>query len=337
MDASVATSVDRPPRARAKARPWAGRLRALVPLGVLILLCLAISFQAPRFLTWGNAIRVGVVGAVPMVLACGMTFVIILGSIDLSAEGTVAVAAVVFSLLVANPLTSFDLGLWAVPVPILIGAVVGLINGLVHVRLKIPSMIASLGVGFTGIGVATLILQGETLRISDGSVRAMALYRGVLGIPLAIWLAVAATAVAWMVQEYTRLGRWAYVLGGGEDIARLSGVPTGRVRVGIFALAGAFFGLGGALCVAQFGQSQALIAQGYLFSVITSVVVGGTALTGGEGGILNTVVGVLLVTVLGNGMILVGVPSYVQMGVQGVLIIVAVALSTDRSRVRMVK
>lgn len=313
-----------------------GRLRPFVPVAVLLLLCIGIAIIAPNFLTRGNFVRLGISAAIPMVLACGMTFVILLGSIDLSTEGIVAVSAVALSLLVKNLVNDDDFGLWALPFPILLGALLGCVNGAVHVRLRIPSMIASLGVGFACIGIATVILGGITVRINDPLIRDIALTR-VFGIPLSVWTALTCILIAWLIQTYTRLGRWAYVLGGGEDIAKLSGIPVGRVRVAVYTLAGFFYGIGGILCVAQFGQSQALIAQGYLFSVITAVVVGGTALTGGEGGILNTVIGVLLVTVLGNGMILVGVPPYAQVGVQGVLIIVAVALSTDRSRVRMVK
>jgi ribose transport system permease protein len=320
---------------RSRATDW----RAFAPLAVLVLICLAISAMAPNFLTISNVIRIGTAASIPMILACGMTFIILMGSIDLSTEGTVAVTATLLSLLVANVATiapQFDLGLWAVPVAVAFGAVIGLVNGAIHVKLRIPSLIASLGVGFAGIGLATLVLGGVTVRISDNTIRAMALYR-IANIPLAIFVALGAVLIALFVQAYTRLGRWAYVLGGGEDIARLSGVPIERVRMGLFTLAGAFYGLGGALAVAQYGQGQALIAQGYLFTVITSVVVGGTALTGGVGGILNSVVGVLLVTVLGNGMVLIGVPPYGQQGVQGLLIIVAVALSLDRTRAKIVK
>ena len=310
--------------------------RDFAPLGVLILLCLAITAVAPAFLTINNLIRIGTSASIPMILACGMTFVILLGSIDLSVEGNVAVTAVVLSLLVSNLVNDNNYSLAAVPLVVLIGAAIGFINGMIHVKLRIPSLISSLGAGFAGIGVATVLLGGQTVRISDPLIRDMSLYR-IGNLPLGIVIAAAAVLVALFVQNYTRLGRWSYVLGGGEDIAKLSGVPVNRVRIGIYTLAGAFFGLGGTLAVAQYGQGQALIGQGYLFTTITSVVVGGTALTGGVGGILNSVVGVLLVTVLGNGMVLVGVAPQTQQGVQGLLIIVAVALSLDRARVKSAK
>ena len=147
--------------------------------------------------------------------------------------------------------------------------------------------------------------------------------------------------LAWLIaiyiQNYTRLGRWAFVLGGGEDIAKLSGVPIGRVRVMLFALAGAFFGLGGSVLAAQLGLGQIQITTGYLFTTITAVVVGGTPLTGGVGGVANSIVGVFIIAVLANGMVLMGVPTAAQLGVQGILTIAAVAMSLDRRKLVSVK
>lgn len=336
MSAPTGLAGPAPVAARGPRRIAGVTLRGLVPLGVLVLLCAVISIVAPEFSTPGNLRRLLSAAAIPMVLACGMTFVILLGSIDLSVEGVIAVGAVILSLLVANDVNQNDFGPAAVPLAILAGTALGFVNGLIHVRLRIPSLIASLGVGFAGIGLATLILGGSAVPVTDPLVQSIAFHR-VLGLPGIVWIAAASVVVAWLVQEYTRLGRWAYALGGGEDICRLSGIPIGRVRVAVFTLAGTFYGLGGVLCVAQFGEGQALIGQGFLFTVITAVVVGGSSLAGGVGGILNSVIGVLVVTVLGNGMVLMGVHPEYQQGVQGVLIIAAIALSLDRARTRFVK
>ena len=336
MSAPTTVAGPAPTSARGSRRAAGVQLRGLVPFGVLILLCAIISVMAPEFSSLGNLRRLLSGAAIPMVLACGMTFVILLGSIDLSVEGVIAVGAVILSLLVANGVNQNDFGLAAVPLAILAGAALGLVNGLIHVYLRIPSLIASLGVGFAGIGVATLILGGSAVPVTDPLVQSIAFQR-LLGLPGIVWIAAAAVGIAWLIQEYTRLGRWTYALGGGEDICRLSGIPIGRVRVGVFTLAGTFYGLAGALCVAQFGEGQALIGQGFLFTVITAVVVGGTSLAGGVGGILNSVIGVLVVTVLSNGMVLMGVPPEYQQGVQGLLIIAAIALSLDRKRTRFVK
>jgi ribose transport system permease protein len=266
----------------------------------------------------------------------GMTFVILMGSIDLSVEGIVALTAVVASLLVANDVTHYSIGLAAVPVAVLVGGAMGLLNGLVHVKLKTPSFMTTLGMGFAGLGVATAILGGLTVRISDPAFRYLSLGR-VLGVPMAVWIATAAFLLAWTLQQRTRIGRWVYAIGTDELTARHAGIPVERTRIMVFAIAGLFFGLGGVLAAAQFGQGHALIAQGRLFTTITAVVVGGTALSGGVGSVVNSIIGVFIVVVLANGMVLMGIEPYVQQGVQGLLIIAAVSLALDRSRLAVVK
>ena len=317
-------------------RDWRARLRPWAPLLVLVALCIVIGAIAPAFLSIANLVRILNAAAIPLIVALGATFIILMGSVDLSLEGVVAIGAVATSLLVANATNSNDFGLLAVPVVILIGGLFGLLNGVIHVGLQIPSFMTTLGMGFVGIGIATVLLTGERVRITDPLIRDLALGR-VLGIPGAVWISLLATLIAWVIQERTRLGRWIYAVGGGEDILRLTTVPVRSVRILAFTLAGLFYGLGGVMSAAQLGQGHALMGQGRLFTAITAVVVGGTSLAGGLGGVQNTLIGVLVVVGLANGMVLMGVPPYVQTGVQGLLIIAAVALSLDRSRIRIVK
>ncbi len=194
----------------------------------------------------------------------------------------------------------------------------------------------TLGTWFVVAGIANAALGGIAVRINDPLVRGLALQRA-LGFPWGVWVALAALTVAWFIQDHTRLGRYMYALGGGEELASLSGIPTARVRILTFTLAGVFYALGGVLSGAQLGLGNAQVGQGRLFTAITAVVVGGTALSGGEGGVLQTLVGVLIVTVLANGMVLMGISPSIQTAVQGLMIIVAVALSIDRKRLRIVK
>jgi ribose transport system permease protein len=313
-----------------------GHWRRWAPLVVLLALCLFISLFNGNFLTLSNLVRLLNSAAIPLVLSIGATFIILMGSIDLSVEGVVALTAVMVSLLVANDITSNAIGLWAVPLAVAAGGLMGLLNGLLHVKLKTPSFMTTLGVGFAGVGVAMAILGGDTVRISDQTFRFLSLGR-VLGIPMAVWIAGVALSVAYVIQERTRLGRWLYAIGTDELTARHAGIPIERTRITIFAVAGLFYGLGGVLAAAQFGQGHALISQGRLFTTITAVVVGGTALSGGVGSVINSLVGVLIVVVLNNGMVLIGIEPYVQQGVQGLLIIAAVSLALDRSRLDVVK
>ncbi len=312
------------------------RLRAYAPLLVLIALCVLIAIANPNFIEPRNLIRVANSAAVPLTLALGLTFIILLGSIDLSIEGTLSVAAMVLVLLAANDSNGNDYGWLAVAAAIAAATLMGLLNGLLQTFLRIPSFMATLGMWFIGLGFAVFMLGGSAVRLTDASIRGLALTR-FLDLPLAVWVAAGAFIIAVVVQSYTRLGRHIMAVGGGEDVAELSGIHLRRVRIAAFALAGFFFGIAGVLAAAQLGQSNATIGDGRLFAAVTAVVVGGTALTGGEGGVWNTLVGVLIVTVLANGMILLGVSPYIQQTVQGLMIIVAVALSLDRIRLKIIK
>jgi ribose transport system permease protein len=318
----------------ARARRW--RAASLAPLIVLVLLCIIIAGINPNFLTFGNLVRISVSAMIPLVLGIGATFIILMGSIDLSVEGVLTLGAVLTSMLVLNGANSNDLGILAVMIVLVVGAGVGFINGVIHVRLKVPSFMTTLGTWFIGVGAANALLGGMAVRINDPWIRGLAMER-FLGFPWGVWIALFCLAAAMVIQNYTRLGRYIYALGGGEELASLSGISVARVRIATFTLAGVFYAVGGILASAQLGLGNAQIGNGRLFTTITAVVVGGTSLSGGQGSVLQTLVGVLIVVVLSNGMVLMGVPPSVQIGVQGLMIIAAVALSMDRKRMRIVK
>lgn len=316
-------------RLRKRIGPWA-------PVLVLVLLCVAIGLANDRFFSFGNMSRIADAASIPLVLGLGITFVIVMGSIDLSIEGVLAFGAVILSQLVLNGANANDYGLLGVLAVLCIGAGMGFVNGVIHVGLRIPSFMATLGMWFVGIGIGNAILGGIQIRVNDEVIRALALER-LFGFKYQVWVALAALGVAYVIQRYTRLGRHIFAIGGGEDLAELSGIRVKRVRIITFTIAGVFYGLGGVMAVAQQGSAFALIGNDRLFTTVTAVVVGGTALMGGYGGVLNTLVGALIVVVLANGMVLMGISPYVQQIVQGLLIIVAVSLSVDRIRARIVK
>jgi ribose transport system permease protein len=302
---------------------------------VLVLLCLIIAAINHNFLTFGNFARMSQGAAIPLVLGLGETFIILMGSIDLSVEGILTLSAVILSMTVLNGMNDNNLGVLAVLAVVAVGAAVGFANGVVHVRLKVPSFMATLGSWFIGVGIANAMLGGMAVRINDPLIRGLAIQRA-LGFPWGVWLALACLAAAFVIQNHTRLGRHIYALGGGEELAALSGISVSQVRIVTFTLSGMFYAIGGVLAAAQLGLGNAQIGNGRLFTTVTAVVVGGTSLSGGEGGVLQTFVGVLIVSVLSNGMVLMGVPPSVQIGLQGLMIIGAVALSIDR-KARVVK
>jgi ribose transport system permease protein len=139
------------------------------------------------------------------------------------------------------------------------------------------------------------------------------------------------------IERYTRLGRYIFAIGGAEDRAKLVGIPITRYKVLAFTVAGLFIGIGGVLNASRNGAGLASAGIGQTFAAITAVAVGGTALTGGNGGVLQTLVGAIIVTVISNGMVLAGVNSLVQMAVQGFIITVAVLLTLDRSKLPFIK
>ena len=308
----------------------------VAPILVLILLCVLIGILNHNFFSIRNFIRIANGASIPLILGIGVTFVIIMGSIDLSIEGIVAFSAVTLSLVVLNGNNENDLGYYGVIIIILIGGILGCINGMVHVYLRIPSFMVTLGVWFIGVGIANAILGGITVRITDKSVRALALER-LLNIPIAVWVSIAALIIAYIIQRFTALGRHIYAIGGGEDLVKLSGINVNISRIYVFTIAGMFYSLGGVIAAAQQGAGFALIGQGRLFTTITAVVVGGTALWGGKGGVIHTLIGVWIVMVLSNGMILLGISPYIQQVVHGIMIIIAVALSVKKSKLEIVK
>ena len=308
------------------------------PLLVLLALIVFFTILEPRFFSIRNFARIFIAASPSLMVAIGVTFVIIMGSIDLSMEGTISVCAVSFAfcfMALGGTLASWSAWL-ALPFALLIGALMGGLNGFIHVKLKIPSFMASLAMGFVGTGFAMVMTGGDRIRIEDELFRSLLTER-IFNFPLMVYVAGLFLIIAWVIQSYTTLGRNFYAVGGGEDLALASGVNVNRVRIMGFMLAGIFFAVGALLAVGRIGIAETATGNNFMFLSITAVVVGGTALWGGIGGVWNTLVGVLIVFVIGNGMVVIGLPGYAQDGVLGLLVILAVILSTDRKVISFVK
>ncbi|GAA4736077.1 ABC transporter permease [Isoptericola chiayiensis] len=303
------------------------------PLIALVVIVGIFAALSPGFRTLSNAQNIMDAAAVLAVVTCGVTFVLMMGSIDLSTPGIMGASAITVALLVANNRNDNELGLLGVALAILVAAGLGCLSGLALVLLKVPSFMTTLGVSAVGLGVATLLFAGVQPNISDGTLSGWAVDR-FLGLSTLTWIAVACVLVGWMVQRYTRLGRYAFAIGGAEEVLALSGVNVKPYKVAVFTMAGAFYGLGGVMVTSQLGAGLVQAGRGYDFSAITAAVVGGTLLAGGRGGVLHSTVGVLLVTVLTNGLVLVGVSPYWQGGVQGLIVVAAVAAAVIPQRRR---
>ena len=311
-------------------------IRKWAPLLVLVAVCIGFGVVNPNFLSLRNFARIGVLAAPALLVAIGVTFIIIMGSIDLSMEGVVTFCAVIFATIFKALGGTMFQGWLGIPAALLVGVVAGLITGFAHVKLRIPSFMASLSMGFVAAGAVVILTGGYRITVDYPTFRSLLTVR-FLEMPLMVYFGLFMVAVAWFIERHTVIGRNIYAIGGGEDLAKASGLNTERVRIIGFAIAGIFYALGSLLAVARVGIADGQSGSNLMFTSITAVVVGGTSLMGGSGGVLNTLVGVLIVSAIMNGMVVVGLPSYIQSGVLGVMVIVAVALSINRKTISLVK
>jgi len=306
------------------------------PLLILVALVALVTLINPRFLSPINMGNLARQSSILIIIALGETFIIVMGSIDLSIEGVMALTSVVIGLLAENYFNSNDLGLLAVLIAVAAGTLMGFGTGIFHAKLRIPSFMASLGMMYIGLGLATWLSNGMNLPLLDPMLLSWA--RGNTGpIPNLTFFGLGMFLFAFFLERFTRFGRYIFAIGGAEDRAKLAGIPISRYKILAFTLAGFFFGVGGVLNSARIGAGTSTAGLNYLFAAITAVVVGGTALTGGTGGVVQTFVGALIVIVISNGMVLAGVHSYVQLAVQGVIITIAVILTLDRSKLPYIK
>ncbi len=313
-------------------------LFAAGPTVALLALCVVFAVVTPKFATAGNLSAILEQAAIPLVLSMGATLVVVIGGIDLSIEGVMAASGLTFVLLARNSVNGNDFGAVAMIAGLAVGALFGVANGLLHVRVRVPSFMVTLGTWFIGLGAATVLFGTVAPQLLDGSFRAWAGARW-LGLPVTVLIAAVVVIVVALACRGTVLGRYAYAIGGDEQIAAVAGIRVGRYKIAVFAIAGLLSGLGGVLATIRLGVGDVTVGSGNLFLTLSAVVLGGTVLSGGRGGPLHTVAGVLLLTVLGNGLLLSGASPYLQQAAQGVILVVAVIATAwpARDRLRVVK
>lgn len=308
----------------------------LGPLLVLVVLCIVVTLISPRFFSPLNLSNLARQSSILIMLSLGVYFIIMMGGIDLSIEGIMAISSVVVAYLVLSIKNENSLGVLGILIAIAVATLMGFFNGIIHTRLRIPSFMTTLGMLSVGLGLATWLSGGIDIRILDPTLNSWA--KEATGpIPNLTFFAAAVVLLALFLEKYTRFGRYIRAIGGAEDRAKLAGIPVDRYKVLAFTIAGMFYGIGGVLNSARIGAGTASVGLGQLFAAITAVVVGGTALTGGTGSVLQTVIGALIVIVIGNGMVMAGVHNYIQLAVHGVIITIAVTLTLDRSKIPIIK
>jgi ribose transport system permease protein len=303
------------------------RFAPMIVLAAMVLVFWAVC--GSDFASVNNFIAILNQLAIPMLVALGLTFVIMIGGIDLSIDGTVGMAASVLGVLVINSRDPSGWWLGGVLAAVGSSALVGFIIGVAHVYLRIPSFMVSFAFMYICRGIGLISYSGQPPTITDPLLASLPKV-SFMGVPFITWSAIATLAVCVFIQEFTAFGRYIYAVGTDESILRSVGVSVSKVKIKVFTLAGVCFGIAGALGAIRLGQGQIMVGSGLMFPAQAAVVVGGTSLAGGRGGVLNTIVGVLIMTVLANGMVVLGVNPYIKTGIEGVIILVAVALTVAR-------
>ena len=312
------------------------------PLSLILamaVLFVIFGFLNPRFASVLNLQNVLFQISVPLIIVVGTTMVIQMGSIDLSVQGVMAASGMAWILLSPNTRLESDIGVWAWPVALGIGLGIGLVTGVMYAKLRVPSFVVSLGTLYVGLGIGILLYGNELLPTLTNDVLARWPTRLTLGLPNSFWLAAAVILAGVLIARFTRLGRGLLAIGNNESIARSSGLPVNRYKIAAFAIAGTLSGLAGILATMQLGSGSPDIGLGQLFTVIPAAVIGGTALSGGEGGVMRSALGVVLLIVLNNGLVLAGVDPDYQSAVFGsILIITIVAVAwPQRGRLKVAK
>jgi ribose/xylose/arabinose/galactoside ABC-type transport system permease subunit len=301
--------------------------RQLSTLFGLLGLCVALWILTPHFLTVSNLLNVMEQTAINAVIAVGMTFVIVSGGIDLSVGSIVAMSGVVMASLLQG---GYPAPL-AVATGILVGAGCGLVNGLLITLGRLPPFIATLGLMSVARGGALLYTEGRPISTFGGGFRSLATGR-LFEIPVPVLLTALVYVVAHVVLTRTRFGRYVYAIGGNEEATRLSGVAVRFHKTMVYALSGAMSAAAAVLLTARLNSAQPIAGIMYELDAIAATVIGGTSLLGGEGTLGGTLIGALIMGVLRNGLNLLGVSSFLQQIVIGVVIIGAVLIDSALKR-----
>ena len=307
------------------------RLTSFMPVIALFALLAALAVADPDFLTQRSVTAAVRTSAPLVVLAAGATLVVLCGGIDLSIAALCSLSSVFFAMWLP------DLGGLTAVAVVLAAAAIGAVQGIVHVVLRIPSFIVTLGGLSIFSAIALVISDAGPIRIVDrDATNWLTMYVGGV-IPMAFFVAVLVVAVIALVLKLTPLQSWITATGYSESAARLAGTPVDLVKIAAFMVSGACAGLAAVMLVSRTFSGSPTMADNLLLPAVAAIVVGGTAITGGHGSVWRSLVGALVITLLRVGLPIVGVPSAWEQILYGAIIVAAVALTLDRSKVLIIK
>lgn len=305
-----------------RVRSFLNQARMLI---VLIVLLGVFSALSPYFLNVRNVFAIGLTISVIGIVCIGQSLILLTGAFDLSVGGIAGLSGMIVAILTkqyGNYWAWFFLGLAA-------GTAIGLLNGLFITKLKINALITTLSMMTILSGVVFLVSGGFAIGVNLPSFRFLGTTR-VIGIPLPIIILVLLYAVAYVILRSSVFGRYVYSIGGNAEAARLSGINVDRMRILVYTLSGLLSGLGGIVLASRLGSAQVDAGSQYPINSIAACVLGGISIAGGEGNIWGALIGVAIVGVLQSGLIMVGMPSYIQWIATGLILLAAVYLDQLR-------
>ena len=311
-------------------------IRVYAPVILLVAMTVFFSIYDSHFFSIKNILNILQQMAVPLILATGLTFVLLIGRIDLSVEGIMGFVGSFMALLLLNDRNMNDFGVWGVLIPIAIGIVTGFITGVLHVKLRIASFIITYAMGTIIRGAAVLLYNSRPARVQVEWMTEWSM-ASFLGVPLITWIAILFFLVCSIILNFTAFGRAVYAVGDNEAAARASGINVNRITIKVFTLSGVAASLAGFVALIRLKFGQASLGDDQMFPCITALVVGGTSLIGGKGGMLQTLVCILIYMELANFLTIIGVDANYKKALQGIIIIVAVALTLTRDRKTIAK
>jgi ribose transport system permease protein len=295
--------------------------------GVLVLLCVYLTFTQDVFFTWNNWLTILEANAVVLVVAVGLTFVLLNGGIDLSLGGIMALSGVIMSELIVNGWSTW-LAILAV---IGLATLCGLLNGVLIGKVGLSFLVVTLGTGQAFRGIAQVRTGGQTQSLFEVSLIRDINEGELLGIPWLVWISLVVLGSGILVLRYTGFGRMVYACGGNREAARLAGINVTAVAISVFVIAGFLAGMASVMDSSRLLGASPTAATGIELTAAAAVLLGGTSFMGGRGTLLGTLLGVLFLGVLSNGITLAGISPFWYGIVSGVVLISAVLLDRIRN------
>lgn len=298
-------------------------LKKTAILWVMIALIIVMSLISPTFLTSTNLINVVKQASITTIIGVGMTFVLVTGGIDLSVGSIMAFAGTLAaSMAVADKNLPIIVSILT---GMAIGTLCGLINGIGVAYIGFPPFIMTLGMMTIARGIPLVYTNGTPIFGLSDSFNALANSR-ILGIPTLVYYMVVICIVGYIILSKTVLGRRIYGIGGNEEAARLSGIPVARLKMLVYVFSGFLSGIAGILICSRITSGNRTVAEGYEMNAISAAVIGGVSMTGGSGSVLGMVVGAMILTIIQNSFDIIGVNSFYQDIIKGIIILLAVFL-----------